>query len=193
MPELVLGLTARRPTLGLQLQEATTEAVIEALRTDTMDVGLVREIGQAPKDIETQELVREALVVAVPDSHRLASRAGVRLVDLAGEGFVVFPRHSVSRLYDHIAALCQRAGVRFHVTQEAVQFPTILGLVAARTGIAVVPAPLQFLRIPGVRYLALSDEDAVSTVSLIHLAGRADEALIAECRETAARLRGPGH
>ena len=103
-----------------------------------------------------------------------------------------FPRAHVSRLYDHISALCHRAGVRFHVTQEAVQFPTILGLVAARTGIAVVPEPLQYLRIPGVRYLALADEDAVSVVSLVHLAGRADDALIAACREVAAGLTDPG-
>lgn len=188
VPDLVIGLKARWPHLGLHLREATTEVVLEALGNDQMDVGLVREIGQPPQGIEVQELGREALVVAVPDTHRLAGRASVRLEELTGEGFVVFPRHQVSRLFDHIAALCHRAGVRFHVAQEAVQFPTILGLVAARTGIAVVPEPLQCLQIPGVQYLALADEEAFSTVSLVYATSRSDTALIANCRTTAAEL-----
>ena len=136
----------------------------------------------------SRQLGDEALVLAVPDNHRLAGRGGTSLSELDGESFVVFPRGQVSRLYDHIAALCHHAGVRFEVAQEAVQFPTILGLVAARTGIAIVPEALRSLQIPGLRYLDLTDQEAVSTVSMICSGERRRSALVANCLDSAKRL-----
>ena len=117
-------------------------------------------------------------MLAVHESHPLAQRRSVRLRDLAGERFLSFPRQQVSRLYDHIAALCQHAGFRLEPAQEAVQFPTMLGLVAANTGVAIVPDGMRVLRLPGLRYVGLSDPAAVSTVSIACRADRRDSALV---------------
>lgn len=187
VPRLVLGLHEQWPDVRLQLQESTTEVQIEAILEGRLDVGIVREVA-SQEGVYVQDLGYEALVLAVPDNHALAGSTSAGLAELSGESFVVFPRGQVSRLYDHIAALCHHAGVRFEVAQEAVQFPTILGLVAARTGIAIVPEALRSLQIPGLRYLALTDEDAVSTVSMICSEERRHSALVANCLLSAKRL-----
>jgi DNA-binding transcriptional LysR family regulator len=53
-----------------------------------------------------------------------------------------------------------------------VQFPTLLGLVAANTGVTIVPASLRALHLPDLRYVALSDPQAASTVSVAYRADR---------------------
>lgn len=56
---------------------------------------------------------------------------------------------------------------------------------AARTGIAIVPEALRSLQIPGLRYVALTDEEAVS---MICCQERHHSALVANCLESVERL-----
>lgn len=187
VPTLVLALHQQWPRVRLDLQEGTTDVQLDRIRQGTLDVGLVREMVEG-LGFAVRPIAKEPLVLAVPDNHRLASRKRVHIADLAGEQFVVFPRSRVSRLYDHIAALCHQAGVRFEIAQEAVQFPTILGLVAARTGVAIVPASLRALHLPGLAYLTLADKNAYSTVSIVSQPDRQSSPLVGHCFDIATGL-----
>ncbi|KAA0977081.1 LysR family transcriptional regulator [Paeniglutamicibacter gangotriensis] len=183
LPGMVNRMHEQWPQVRFQLQENTTERQVQAVLEGQLDVGIVREI--EPIDgISAVALRRESLIVAVPEGHLLAGRSSVPLAELAGEEFVVFPRQQVSRLYDLISALCIQAGFHIRIAQEAIQFPTILGLVAARTGIAIVPESLRALQIPGVAYLNLSDESAYSQVSLVCAEGRRESELVKRFLET---------
>lgn len=166
VPAITLALHHRLPGIRVELSESTTDPQLAALTDGNLDVGIVREVDSAPGLI-VRPLLRERLLVAVHESHRLAHRQAVRLAELAGEPFLTFPRSRVSRLYDHITGLCHRAGFRIEVAQEAVQFPTLLGLAAANTGITVVPESLHTLQLPGLHYLQISDPDAISVVSIV--------------------------
>lgn len=183
LPGMVNRLHEHLPQVRFQLQEKTTERQIQAVLDGQLDVGVVREI-EPIEGIHATTLKREALVVAVPQTHPLAGHNSVSLSELAGEGFVVFPRNQVSRLYDLISALCIHAGFHIKIAQDAVQFPTILGLVAARTGIAIVPESLRALQIPGVAYVDLNDAAAYSQLSLICAEDRQDSALVKRFLET---------
>ncbi|MGN6129808.1 MAG: LysR family transcriptional regulator [Nocardioidaceae bacterium] len=187
VPTLVLALHQQWPRVRLDLQEGTTDVQLDRIRQGTLDVGLVREMVEG-LGFAVRPITKEPLVLAVPDNHRLAPRKRVHIADLAGEQFVVFPRSRVSRLYDHIAALCHQAGVRFEIAQEAVQFPTILGLVAARTGVAIVPASLRALHLPGLTYLNLADKNAYSTVSIVSQPDRQSSPLVGHCFDIATGL-----
>lgn len=172
VPRLAHALHDRWPGLALQLNEMTTGAQMEALEHGRIDVGLGREVSIAP-GLVVRPLVRERLYLAVHDSHRLAAHRSVALSNLAGERFVTFPRQRVSLLFDHIAALCRTAGFELEVAEEAVQFTTILGMVAGNAGVAIIPEPLRVLQLPGLRYIALEDEAATSLVSVLYRPERA--------------------
>ncbi|MDN6177491.1 MAG: LysR family transcriptional regulator [Micrococcaceae bacterium] len=184
IPRIVPPLRIQYPGLELELHELTTEQQLGALESGTLDVGIVRD-GESLPGITARELTREPLIVALPDDHPLARRPSLALADLSEAGFVVFPRDQVSRLYDVISALCLHAGFRLRVAQEAIQFPTILGLVAAKTGIAVVPEGMRALQLAGLRYVPLTDTTATSTVSLIVKTDRAETPLIARFTDAA--------
>lgn len=178
VPLIVQALGEKYPHVELELHEQTTTPQIELIRAGQLDLGIVREVPSTPGLVVTR-LQEEPLVLAVPSSHRLANRADVRLQELRGERFIAFPRHEVSRLFDHISGLLHGANVPFDVVQEAVQFPTMIGLVAARIGVAIVPACLNVLALRGVRYVRLADEGAVSRLSLISQPDIVGSALIA--------------
>lgn len=173
VPRLSHAVSERWPGLALQLNEMTTGAQLEALTRGEIDVGIGRELDEGAGFI-TRPLVRERLYAAVHDSHHLATRLSISLAELGNERFVAFPRQHVSLLYDHIATLCKTAGFELTVSQEAVQFMTILGLVSGGAGVAIVPEPLRALHLPGLRFIVLEDEFATSLVSLIHLPDRAN-------------------
>ncbi|MFE7415822.1 LysR family transcriptional regulator [Rhodococcus sp. NPDC057529] len=171
VPATVLALQKEWPGVQVELSESTTDRQLSAIADGNLDIGLVREVDRAD-GIVVRPLTREPLLVAMHSSHPFAGRESVRLVELRDERFLTFPRGQVSRLYDHIAALCHHAGFRLDAAQEAVQFPTLLGLVAANTGVTIVPASLRALHLPDLRYVALSDAQAVSTVSVAYRADR---------------------
>lgn len=189
IPRIVPPLRQMYPDLELELHELTTEQQLSSLEAGNLDVGIVRDVESLP-GITARELTREPLVVALPEDHPLAGQTTLALTDLAEAGFVVFPRQQVSRLYDVISALCLQAGFRMRVAQEAVQFPTILGLVAAKTGIAVVPEGMRALQLPGLRYVPLADEAATSTISLIVTTERSGTPLISRFIEAATGFAG---
>jgi DNA-binding transcriptional LysR family regulator len=100
---------------------------------------------------------------------------------LKDEGFVMFPRESGTGVYDQIIALCQQAGFAPQVAQEARESPTIVGLVAAGLGVAIVPASLQSINVNGVAYRPLREKAARSAMWFVLHAGALtpQEALIA--------------
>lgn len=167
VPRILLAVQERWPKLDLQLVEATTEEQLRALRDGELDLGIARELQQRIPDLRVRALMTERLVVAVHQSHPLAARDRVALADLREEHFIVFPRTRVSRLLDHIMELCAAAGFRPQIAHEAVQFPTILGLTAANTGIAIVPDVMRALQLPGLRYVELTDRRATSAMSVM--------------------------
>ena len=58
-------------------------------------------------------------------------------------------------LYDDVVSFCRAAGFSPRVEQEAIQMQTIISLVSAELGVALIPASLTNLRRTGVIYKAL--------------------------------------
>jgi len=177
VPTILLAVQQRLPRLELELVEATTGEQLTALRSGELDIGIAREAHPSP-DLLVTPLVEERLLAAVPTGHPLADQGRVTLHDLRDEAFIAPPRGATPLLSDHVAALCAAAGFRQTIAHEALQFPTILGLVAANTGIAIVPEAMRVLRLPGLAYLELDDPRATSHISAVTTTARADTALL---------------
>jgi DNA-binding transcriptional LysR family regulator len=161
------------PDVALQLREMHTALQFEALRRDELDVGLVRYNEGTPDGIRLQVLRRDPLQLVVPTAHRFARRRSVAIAECRDEVFIGFPPSMGTGSMPVLARLCAQAGFEPRIAQEAREATTQIGLVAAGLGIAVLPAPLDALRIEGARYVPLAGEDAVLVMSA---AVREDEA-----------------
>jgi DNA-binding transcriptional LysR family regulator len=67
--------------------------------------------------------------------------------------------------------LCAKAGFRPRVAREVLESSTLVGLVAAGVGVAIVPADMDCIRFEGVEYKKVADADAYSTLYLASRAG----------------------
>ena len=79
----------------------------------------------------------------------------------------LFPRSQAPGLYDPIVSLCQQAGFSPIAAQEAIQMQTIVSLVAAEMGVAIVPASMQNFQRSGVVYKALPESTCIVAIALI--------------------------
>src|SRR5215207_3046242 len=182
LPPLVRRFRQKHPGIALKLLELTGDRQQALLQSGELDLGL--SILPSPvAGLTMRPVFREPLIAAVPANHRLAGRRRTTLRSLAQEPFIQFPREMAPGLYDLAIAACQKAGFTPHLAQEAIQMQTILGLVAAGLGVALVPQCMSKLQRSDVRYLALDARGfEVETVALWQSENRAPAlaALIAE-------------
>ena len=169
LPVVLREFRQRFPLVNLTLRESTTDAQIRDLLGGRIDVGFVLPPIDEPA-LQSACIVREPLVAALPERHPLARRAGkLALANLKDAPFILFPRPMAPGLYDDVVSFCRAAGFSPRVEQEAVQMQTIVSLVSAELGVALIPASMTNLRRTGVTYKALSEQ---SPLTEIHLAWR---------------------
>jgi len=157
LPEIFRVFREQFPAVELRLHELTTAQQIQALYDKQINVGIVRSAINEP-GLSVECFLPESLVLALPETHPLSAQTQVALSSLANEPFILFPATMGPVLYEQIIGSCQQAGFRPKVAQEAVQMQTIVGLVAAGLGIAIVPASLQNFPRSGVIYRPLKEE-----------------------------------
>ncbi|VTU19347.1 Ben and cat operon transcriptional regulator [Variovorax sp. SRS16] len=87
---------------------------------------------------------------------------------LRDQPLIMYPRNAGIGLYWKVQELCAKAGFRPRMVQEARDASTIIGLVAAGGGIALVPSDTQCIQLAGVVYRRLLDKEAVSTLHLAY-------------------------
>lgn len=154
------------PGVSLELHELTTDLQLEWLRQGRMDVGFLRP--PVEDNIFSWEIIfQESLILALPETHSLTNQSHICLRSLANEPFILFPRILAPGLYDLIISLCQQAGFSPTVTQEAIQMQTIVSLVAAEMGVAIVPASLQNLQRTGVVYKTVQESTPKVSIAMI--------------------------
>ncbi len=80
-----------------------------------------------------------------------------------------FPRSLAPGFYDRIISFCQQAGFSLIAAQEAIQMQTIVSLVAAEMGVAIVPESMQNFQRRGVLYKPLQEPSPIVSIALIWL------------------------
>jgi len=160
LPPFLRNYRSAFPLVQIALQEATTDLQIAHLLDARIDAGLL--IPPLPDkallELDYLKVLSEPLILAAPSGMAgLESGQPVRLQDLPRLPLIIFPRPIAPALHDGILACFRAAGVTPEIGQEAIQMQTIVGLVSAGMGLALVPQSVSNLMRPGVEYRALLD------------------------------------
>jgi len=174
------------PEVALHLREMHSQLQFEQLRRGELDVGLVRYNEAAPEGVRLLLLRRDPLRLVVPASHRFSRRRSVTIADCRDESFIGFPGDAGTGTGPLLKRLCAQAGFEPRIAQEAREATTQIGLVAAGLGIAVLPAPLEAVRIEGVHYVPLEGEGAVLVMSAAMRSDEASERVLGFVRRVSA-------
>ncbi len=167
-PRAVAVFRSRHPGVDIKLEDMSSTAQFEALRNDSLHVGFVRL--PAPPEFGARVIRRDQLVLAVPtgvpapeldrESLRewLQDRPLVRLLPARGPGLAA----QTSQLFTDLG--CSPA-----VMYETSDLLTVLALVAAGTGSAVVPASVAAIVPEGVQLVPIDFESAFWSIGIAWL------------------------
>ena len=166
LPELLRAFRAEAPEVQLELHELPTNEQLVWLRAGKIDLGLLRPPVE-DKALHQRIIIREPMVVALPEAHPLAQQPQIRWLDLANQLFILFPRPLSPHAYDQIISFCQQAGFSPNVVQEAMQMQTIVSLVAGGIGLSIVPVSLENMQRTGVVYRRLAEPIPYAEVAVV--------------------------
>ncbi|WP_454818135.1 LysR family transcriptional regulator [Labrys neptuniae] len=166
LPMLLQDLRAVRPDMATQLIEDKTIRLLPRLLSGRIDLAFIRPPDAVDHRIKTVRLFHETAVVAMSVHHRLAERPHVAIRELEDEPLIVPERRSRPHSHDLTIKLFTEAGLQARIAQLADEKQTIVNLVAARIGIAIVPQWTARLAVSGVVYVPLAIEPGAMTNKL---------------------------
>ncbi len=169
VPAAIRAFRGRYPDVALTLEEARSFELIERLESDEVDAAFIRPASSQPQAVRLQTVSKEPMVIALPSGHPLALQNKLTLASLAQEPFVLFGK---SGLLDEIVSACRRSGFEPILGQEAPQIASVVNMVAAGLGVALVPASIAQIKVAGVVY---KDIDGEQPTAILVLATRRDD------------------
>ncbi len=187
LPGRLASFALKFPEMRVSVVEEITPVLLESLQEAAIDMALLAL--PVPGDhFVCEELLREPLYLVAPRKHRLASKPAVSLKEIENESFLLLKEGHCFR--ENTLAACRRARVEPNVVFESGQFATILAMVAADTGISVVPQ-MAVERREGCCFIPIADEGAFRRVGVVrlkqHFCSRAQQVFLRHLQTSAAR------
>jgi DNA-binding transcriptional LysR family regulator len=170
LPRAVSAFRAQYPLVTLALKNMGGPDLVRALLDQRIRIALLRLPIDHPL-LVVIPILKERLVAVLPKSHKLARSKTIKLADLSGESFVMFPRQRSPGYFDILAKFClSEGGFNLTVTQETDAIQTVLALVAAGLGVSLQPASVQILHRPGVVCKPIHQSPACAEMGIAYLA-----------------------
>jgi len=178
LPSVIRQYRQAAPNVVLTLRELPSLEQIHELDARHLDLGVLRKVDVlAPKGIAIVEWYRMPLVVALAQDHSLARQEALSLTELKSDAFIMYPRGAGTGIYWQVLELCTAAGFRPRTVREVLESSTMIALVAAGVGIAIVPLDMNCIQMPGVAYRRLHDPGAYTALHLARRVGNRSEQL----------------
>ena len=143
------------PKVEIQVGDMSTSSQIEALLAGEVDVGFLR-VPIVRPPLVVKKVLQEQLTIAACSDFR----GVLTLYGISQQGFIMLAREVSTTYYDHCIQLCGSAGFSPKVLQEARDLFTLLNLVRAGMGVALVPRSAKQMRVSGLRFSDIRDREA---------------------------------
>lgn len=160
VPSLIHDLHELDPGLTIELTEEKSIRLVPKLLSGRLDLAIVRPGARLDPRLRMRFLLQETAVVALPESHPLSARAQVSITALADVAMIIPERRSRPHSHDLTMKLFEAEGLTPRIAQIAEEKQTILNMVSARIGAAIVPLWSTRLAVSGVVFRSLEGQSS---------------------------------
>jgi len=164
LPEVMRRFRRSHPRVQVEMRDMSSQAQRLALQREEIDLGFVR-MPIADAELEGGPILHERLVAAIGPGIPWRDRAG--LASLAEQPIVACSRPISASYYDHVVALCRSAGFTPRIVTETNELFSLLQLVRAGIGAALVPSAAAGMRVPAVRFKEIQLPEAAWDIALV--------------------------
>lgn len=179
IPDLVHDFKAIMPDVELVIIEDKSANLIPKLFSGALDIVFVRPPSAPKPGITFEHLMDELTIVALPAHHCLASRAEIAIDDLADVPLILPSPRLRPHSYNLTIQLFADRGLQPNIVQRADEKQTIINLVDADVGAAIIPFWYNRLKLDGIVYRPLVNHLGLPIrqlpLSMAWLDGIADE------------------
>jgi LysR family hydrogen peroxide-inducible transcriptional activator len=165
LPSCLASFARKFPSVQISVVEDVTSELLNLVHEGTVDLALLA-LPVPATNCLSRELFRERLYVVLPANHRLGASSHIHLSQIENDPFLLLKEGHCFR--ENTLSACGRARLQPNVVFESGQFTTILAMVAAGTGVSVVPEMAVEKR-EGCRFLPLADEGAFRRIGILQL------------------------
>ena len=152
LPELLRAFRREAPNISIDIREMEPAEQVEALRRESIDIGLLFLAIQDPA-LDSLVVSRERLIVALPTGHPAANAERVRLSDLETETFLIPRLQPVPGFHEVVLDTLRSRGIAAPRLQPTRLLQTAVFLVSGHLGVALVPESFRnHLRVRGCVY-----------------------------------------
>lgn len=158
LPMLLMRCREQLTNVQLELKEMVTREQTEALTAGQIDIGLLRP--PAGPHYHSICVLQDRLLAALPASHSLATGAAPAIEDFNNLPFIMYSPDESEYFYDLVTSIFRERGVSPDFVQHVTQIHSILALVRAGLGVALVPEAASNLQFAGVSLRPLTTQPA---------------------------------
>lgn len=171
------------PDAELICQELAPQLQQEAIQNGTLDVGYMPDYDPDHESTLTYESVGEwGRVVVMSSEHRFADKESLTVDMLAHEPLIMYAINDVDSQLD--MQLHKLLGDALHIAYRISSSLSVLAMAGAGLGIALVPAPLAQVAIPGVVYRVLDSKELAANLMMVSRKDEPSAAVIAYLNHT---------
>lgn len=166
VPRIVLDFRKRYPNVEVVLHNMDRETQVKALQERRIAIGFNRFFLEYP-DLAWETVVHERMIIAMPQSHRLAGRESVTLADLADEPMIFYPRATAPGGFSNFMLRAfHDLNIEPNVVQTVDDIVTAVAFVSSGVGLAAAVESARSLQLPDVVYVPLAEDDGPAAFDL---------------------------
>lgn len=178
------------PDAAILVKSGLSAWQLDAVKGHELDAGLVAWRSPLDADVKGVTVYEDRMVLAMPAAVARSMGRIRGLGDLAGQRFILFPRQDSPSHYDALARILKAANIPTgQPGTSAADVPTMVGLVAAGLGCAIVPSSYRHHCPDGVVLRQVRGLDLKFDLELVWRADSRDPLLRSFIRRFAPRRR----
>jgi DNA-binding transcriptional LysR family regulator len=167
LPRLIRSFRNSQPGVNISLKDVDPMHQPELLCQGAIDIGFTRSMPpQFRSLLHSEVLFSEPLVAVLPKGHPHAHEQAIHLAQLEEDRFVLYSREAAPDLFDVIVTLCKKAKFSPNIVDSPNLWQSVLTMVEAGEGVAIVPACVQQLRSNALTFHAVRDRRCTIDVIL---------------------------
>ena len=167
VPNIVGQFRELNPEVEFSLRAIPTADQVQMLETGSLDVGFLRLPIGGHSALDVVTVHREPFALVVPATHKLAKRKRVRLSEVSGQDFVMYQRSYAPGFHDLIVGMLRDARIVPNISQTAAEISTLISLVDAHMGIAILPASAVKHSVASVIACDIVDQIPTSEIAIV--------------------------
>lgn len=156
LPPILAEFRRKYPAVIVDVSPLSTSNQLRTLEKGDINIAFIRPTERAAF-LQTETLMCEGFVAALPKGHRLCGRDTVTVADFAGESLIGYAPILGANYASIMIGAMRRAGLHYRVVQECTHTSAVATLVASGLGVALVPSWIGRMRLPYLEFRPVVD------------------------------------